>query len=532
MDVIYIDPPYNTGNKDFKYNDRFVDREDAYRHSKWLSFMHKRLLIAKRLLADTGVIFISIDENEAQNLRLLLDEIFGEENFIEQLVWNKRIPKNDKGIGNIHEFVFLFAKRYNSEHLFTQKKEGIEDVNTFVKNLENKKIPIPDAEKEVKRFFKKNAYDRGITLYNSLNDNYQLWGKINVSWPNAKTTGPRYDVLHPKNKKPCKVPDKGWRFTRETFDALLDYQNIIEHHDGSFICGNVWFAKDENTQPSTIKYLHEVNEFLLRSILSTKSDGNNELVEIIGSGKFDYPKPTDLINRLLGSVNNENALILDFFAGSGTTLHATMQLNAEDGGTRQCILVTNNENSIAEEVCYERNKRVIQGYTNAKGQQVPGLTNNSLRYYRCETVPRQTTLPAKRLLMQRATELLCIKEGLYDEVPTLSMGEQIRGYGGGPASGRNQRYLLIIYDDLCIDEAVTLIRQTVEAEPDARFRVYVFSNGQYPYTEEFEEVLPYVTLCALPDALYKAYRQVLPAEQAPVRLADEEAAEDSPLTLF
>ena len=243
---------------------------------------------------------------------------------------------------------------------------------------------------------------------------------------------------------------------------------------------------------------------------------------------FDTPKPVKLIDRILklSTKNDKPYLILDFFAGSGTTLHATMQLNAEDGGNRQCILVTNNENNIAEEVCYERNKRVIQGYTNAKGQQVPGLTNNNLRYYRCETVPRQTTLPAKRLLMQRATELLCIKEGLYDEVPTLSMGEQIRGYG------KTGEYLLIIYDDLCIDEAVTLIRQTVETEPDARFRVYVFSNGQYPYTEEFEEVLPYVTLCALPDALYKAYRQVLPAEQAPVRLADEESAEDSPLTLF
>lgn len=239
---------------------------------------------------------------------------------------------------------------------------------------------------------------------------------------------------------------------------------------------------------------------------------------------FVTPKPVKLISRVIQISTQKESLILDFFAGSGTTLHATMQLNAEDGGSRQCILVTNNENNIAEEVCYERNRRVIQGYTNAKGQEVPGLTNNTLRYYRCETVPRQTTLPAKRLLMQRATELLCIKEGLYEEIPTLSLGQQIRGYGG-PASDGGGRYLLIIYDDLCIDEAVALIRQTVEAEPEARFRVYVFSNGQYPYTEEFEEVLPYVTLCALPDALYKAYRQVLPDPQAPARLEEAEEGE-------
>lgn len=515
FDVIYIDPPYNTGNNDFKYHDAFKDepewigKEHTFRHSTWLSFMNKRLKIAKNLLTDNGVIFISIDENESHNLRVMLDEIFTEINFIEQLVWNKRIPKNDKGIGNIHEYVLLYAKNYNSEHVFTQKKDGIEDVNDFAESLKRRKISIPEAENEIKKFYKKNGYDRGITLYNSFNEEYRLWGKINVSWPNAKTFGPRYDVLHPLTKRPCKVPDRGWRWTQDTFNSLLDYENVKKLHDGSFTCGKIWFAKDENTQPSSIKFLDEVNDFLLRSIISTKSDGSNELIDVIGPGKFDYPKPLDLIKRLIGSTDNKEITILDFFAGSGTRLHATMQLNEEDGGTRQCILATNNENNICEEVTYERNKRVIQGYNNVKGEFVKGLAYNNLRYYKSEFVHREPILKNKIELTKLATELLCIKEDCYEEyhqdIPIKNKGWLSVFHNG------KEQYLFVIYDDSRIQDGVLLLQQLIEKrQPVKKIKVYVFSNGQYPYTEEFEDVLEGISLCALPDAIYKAYLNVLP----------------------
>lgn len=505
IDVIYIDPPYNTGNKDFKYNDSFVDKEDSYRHSKWLSFMDKRLRIAKRLLSNKGVIFISIDENESHNLRLLLDEIFGEANFVEQLVWNKRIPKNDKGIGNIHEFVLLYAKAYTSEHLFTQKKDGIEDVNEFVDSLKRKKVPIPLAEKELKKFYQKNDYDRGITLYNSLNNNYQVWGKINVSWPNAKTQGPRYDVLHPETLKPAKVPDRGWRFTRSTFDELLDYNNVISHHDGSFICGKIWFAKDEKTQPSTIKYLSDVNEFLLRSIISTKSDGSNELIDIQGTNKFDYPKPIDLIERLINSTNKSDITILDFFAGSGTTLHATMQLNAEDGGKRQCILVTNNENNICEEVTYERNKRVIQGYTNNKGVEVAGLSANNLRYYKSAFVPSNKSEHNKRLLTTASTELLCIKEDCYTDITTANgyTAKQCRLF-----TNNSGRYLVVVYHSrhpLPVYKQLMAFINGIDTSVE-KVRLYGFSPEKETLVEDFYEVAHKIEAVPLPEAIYNAYR--------------------------
>ncbi|WJJ95738.1 site-specific DNA-methyltransferase [Algibacter luteus] len=509
IDLIYIDPPYNTGKKDFIYNDHYVDKEDAYRHSKWISFMEKRLRIAHKMLKDDGVIFISIDENECHNLKVLLDEIFGENNFVEQIIWNKRIPKNDKGIGNIHESVLLYAKRYSSQHIFSQKKDGIEDVNEFVKSLKRKKLKIELAEKEIKKFFKKNDYDRGITLYNSFDSDYKLWGKINVSWPNAKTVGPRYDVLHPKTLKPAKVPDRGWRFTKDTFEEMLDYNNVVERYDGSFVCGKVWFAKDENTQPSTIKYLEDVNSFLLRSIISTKSDGSNELLEILGESKFDYPKPTDLINRLIDSVDSKDLVVLDFFAGSGTTLHTLLNLNSEDNGSRQGIIVTNNENNIAKEVTYERNKRVIEGFTSTKGEQIEGLKNNNLRYYKTAFVDREPSLSNKRQLTQLATELLCIKEDCYLEITSALEKESWHKL----FTNNQGKYVYVVYDDMYIEEAIEALTAFVTSQAiESTIKVYVFANGQYAYHEEFEVIADNITLAALPDAIYKAYQNVLPKE--------------------
>ncbi len=365
--MIYIDPPYNTG-KDFIYKDNFTAKKADYEeelgttdeednklfkntdtngrfHSDWLSMMYERLIVARDLLKEDGVIFISIDD-EVHNLRKICDEVFGEENFIECISWNKRIPKNDKGIGNIHEYIFLYIKNIDTKPEFTMRKEGLDDIYDLLKTLKNQNIPLKDAEIEVKKLYKKNAYDRGITLYNSLNDDYKLWGKINMSWPNANTFGPTYEVLHPLTKKPVNIPDRGWRWKKETFDLAAlrksgEYQSIKKLHDGSVMCGKIWFSSNENTQPSSITYLDDVNTFLLRSILSLKSDGGVE-VESTFEGKsfFSYPKPSSLLVTLLGSqVFHKDDIILDFFSGSATTAHAVMQLNAEDNNNRKFIMV-------------------------------------------------------------------------------------------------------------------------------------------------------------------------------------------------
>lgn len=394
IDLIYIDPPYNTEKDGFTYSDARVDGNDSFRHSKWLSFMNERLKIARRLLADNGVIFISVDENEFAQVKLLCDMIFGEDCFVECLVWNKRVPKNDKGIGNIHEYILLYTRKSDYSYKFMMPKDGLDEINTLMKECKKKKLSIQESEKKLRDLYKKKAYDRAITLYNAVDDDYRIWGKINMSWPNGNTFGPRYDVIHPSTGVAVKVPDRGWRWSENTFRQVVDYENVRERFDGSFMCGGIWFSKDENMQPSSIKYLDEVDRMLLRSIISLKSDGGIELEKHFEKKSvFAYPKPVTLMQLLIDSITYDNlgCTVLDFFAGSGTTGQAVMRLNAEDGGNRRFILCTNNENDICREVTYERIKRVIEreGY------------NDSLKYYRVDFIPI-----SEKMYYEYADELL------------------------------------------------------------------------------------------------------------------------------
>ena len=216
---------------------------------------------------------------------------------------------------------------------------------------------------------------------------------------------------------------------------------------------------------------------------------------------FDNPKNKSLIREILTSKTDSDSLILDFFAGSGTTLHATMQLNSEDGGHRKCILVTNNENNICEKVTYERNKRVINGYTNQKGEEVPGLTHNKLRYYKTEFVPRdQSSSKSRRALMASLVDLLCIKNNIYQEQET---------FGGKKFKKNVLRYfkdeagqMLVVLDERVVSIIIPMIAEV--ATKQNPLKVYVYSDGAYAYEDEFHKVMPVIELCAMPDAFLQA----------------------------
>ena len=381
--MIYIDPPYNTGN-DFLYEDDFAISAAEYIensgqfdsdgnrlvrnldtngrfHTDWLNMIYPRLRLAKDILSDDGVIFISLDGNEIDNLTKLCNEIFGESNFVDCITWNKRVPKNDNnGIGNIHEYILVYTKNFSYKRQFTMQKDGLDEIFELLADLKRKKVPIEEAERQLKQLYKTKGYDRGITLYNSLDANYEPWGKINMSWPNADTFGPRYDVIHPITKKPTKVPDRGWRWSEATFNENVDYKNIVSRYDGSYVCGNIWFAKDENTQPSSIKYLRDVGRMLLRSIISLKSDGGIEVEKIFeGKSFFPYPKPVALMRLLIDSLDEKDGIFLDFFSGSATSAHAVMQLNAEDGGKRKFIMVQLAEKTEEKSEAYKAGYKTI-----------------------------------------------------------------------------------------------------------------------------------------------------------------------------
>lgn len=231
---------------------------------------------------------------------------------------------------------------------------------------------------------------------------------------------------------------------------------------------------------------------------------------------FNYSKPIDLIKYLIDRFVDINPIILDFFAGSGTTLHATMQLNSEDGGHRKCILVTNNENNICEEVTYERNKRVINGYTTPKGEEVPGLKGNTLRYYRTSFVGRSRSMKNMRQLMNLSTDMLCIKEDLYAE--QLKFGGQQTYKNVFRYFDNGKKRMMIIYKEEAVPLLVDLIQKT---DYEGMMRVYVFSPSEDPWEGEFEEVQDKVQLCALPQAIYNAYRRILPKKKDELIASDD-----------
>lgn len=238
--------------------------------------------------------------------------------------------------------------------------------------------------------------------------------------------------------------------------------------------------------------------------------GNAEMTSVFnGEAPFSNPKPIGLIQYLLQTVDRPKISILDFFAGSGTTLHATMKLNAKDDGHRKCILVTNNENHICEDVTYERNKRVINGYTTPKGEEVPGLTANTLRYYKTDFVGRDRTSRNMRQLVYAATDMLCIKEDIYQEVKTfgsLKLKASVSRY-----FEENSRRMLVIYNELAVP---TFAEEISKMDIDGKILIYVFAPGNYAYDDEFVEVLDKVYLCALPAAIYNAYQKVLPKRKS------------------
>jgi len=321
FDVIYIDPPYNTGNNDFTYNDKNVDSSDSYKHSKWISFMNQRIKIAYNLLAKDGVMFISIDDNEQSHLKMLCDEIFGE-NLVEQYIWCLQ----DKSEGS---FVKTAGLTVRKEH---------EYIIACFKNI----------GKKFKRYPGTRDFSEG-SFSNPDNDPRGPWFSGNISRNGiTSTTGSKYYTI---------TNPAGENFTRNWTLSREEYQEALKDN-------RIFFAKGGAGVPRLKIFANEPIEIIQSSLFNdvhTSITGKNELKKLFdGVSPFSFPKPPSLIERLIRISSSNNALVLDFFAGSGTTAQAVMQLNKEDGGNRQFILCTNNENDICEKITFERIKRVIE----------------------------------------------------------------------------------------------------------------------------------------------------------------------------
>ncbi len=508
IDVIYIDPPYNTGNKDFVYNDSFVDTEDSYRHSKWLSFMNKRLKIARKLLNPNGVIFISVDDNEQAQLRLLLDEIFrGKSLDRGTLIWENR--GSTKGFSKIvknHEYILGYSNNPEA-----------------IKSLYNKNFPAKDDLIEERLQIKRSPknpicqikFPKGLPIRDIEDVRFEGYVGNGTN---------RIDIISGE------MVFRGGKLQNDiVLEASFPYRNQTEKFFKSLETGEpVYDNKGQQwlevyfSKTGVPHYSKQRGFTILSSLLDdVPNSGFSDLQSLKLETKFSNPKPVSLIYKLLSHFSTSNYTILDFFAGSGTTLHATMQLNADDGGHRQCILVTNNENNICEEVTYERNKRVIQGYTTPKGVAVAGLKQNTLRYYKTDYVSRDRTQKNMRNLVAAATDLLCIKEDLYEEQHQFGRFQLKPHLARYFSNGR--RHMLIIYREELIDEIAEEIKQLDFG--GKRLKIYVFSPGRYPFTDNFREVEDKVELVALPAAIYDAYQKVLPKRKE--KLFEEERTQEA-----
>ena len=347
VDCIFIDPPYNTGNEGWVYNDNVSspeirrwlgevvgkEGETLDRHDRWLCMMYPRLVLLKQFLREDGAIFVSIDDNEVATLRLLMDEIFGATNFVASNVWQKRYSRENRGaIGDVHEYLVVYAK------------------NPVKFQEVRNRVPIDEKQAAVYK--------------NPNNDLRGRWRGIPMTAQGFRPNQ-MYSIETPSGKKVNPPEGRCWSTIESEYLKLR-------------AAGRIYFGKNGNSQPSVIRYLSEVEGFVPwtwwpHDEVGHTDEAKKEIQGLFGTQTaFDTPKPTRLLQRVIQIATNPGELILDSFAGSGTTAHAVLKQNREDGGTRRCILVEMDD-TIARNVTRERVQRVAEGYTNAKGQAVEGL---------------------------------------------------------------------------------------------------------------------------------------------------------------
>ncbi|NKB13740.1 site-specific DNA-methyltransferase [Ralstonia solanacearum] len=382
VQVIYVDPPYNTGRKDFVYNDNYFDATNRYRHSAWLEFMYQRMSLAKHLLSDDGTIFVSIDDIELYNLKLLMDSVFGAQNFIGNIVWNNVTDNNPTRVAIEHEYILVYAKQKAlNPPIWKSPDFAIKELLLEVGHKLIDQYDDQDAlQKAYTEWYRENkAFLGPMADYKFIDHKGVYAGSRSVHNPGKE--GYRYDVPHPVTGKPCKEPLMGYRFPWKTMQALIENDELLYGEDENKIIELKVYAKDFLAKlPSVIEL--------------DGRKGPNELKSIFGGvAPFNNPKPSELITHLLSFVANKDALVMDFFAGSGTTAHAVMQLNKEDGGNRSFILVSSKEATVEEpdknickDVCAARITKVIEGYQSSDGERVPGLGGN-FAYVKATRVP-------------------------------------------------------------------------------------------------------------------------------------------------
>ncbi|MCZ2404460.1 site-specific DNA-methyltransferase [Paenarthrobacter sp. Z7-10] len=347
--IHYIDPPYNTGNKTWQYNDHYVAEQDSFRHSKWLSLMERRLMLAKKLLKPTGVIIVAIGDEEHHRLRILMDEIFGDQNFLANLVWDGGTKSYASYVSSGQDYMLVYSK---SAAALTQqgiqwretKPEFAVVIDTAARLFRSSDGDADLAGVQFRDWLKKADLSPGIKRFNQIE---AVTGRVfnadrDLGAPEKRPNRSFKPLLHPATGRECPVPSNGWRLSETELLARLS-------------AGRIAFGETESKIPREKSYLDEASTQIPGAVFQRdRSAASIYLNQVLGDKRFPFPKDHNVLMRWIRLTAPKDAVILDFFGGSGTTAEAVIRLNAEDKGTRQCILVTNNELSAKDDAALRK----------------------------------------------------------------------------------------------------------------------------------------------------------------------------------
>jgi adenine-specific DNA-methyltransferase len=464
IDVIYIDPPYNTGAKNWKYNNDYVEKDDAYRHSKWLNFMEKRLKLAKNLLKRDGVLICAIDENEMWRLGCLLEEIFFD--YDVHLITIVANPKGIQGknFSYINEFAFFVVPK--GQKVIGDRKLREEEI--YWSNLRN-------WGSESLRTDARNCF------YPIIIKNNKIVGFGDVSdndFHPKKQTEKKGDLYY---VYPIDVQgiERKWRYARQSVESIKEFLKIRTSKERI----EIEIGKDFGTVKTVWQGAnYDASEY-----------GTKLVNSLVPNSHFDFPKSIYTVFDCIYPVISErkNAIVLDFFAGSGTTGHATMLMNKQDGGERKFILCTNNENKISEEICYPRIKAVIKG--NKDYEDITGIKTN-LKYFKTDFIDSAPTDANKKRIVDKSTEMFCIKENAF---------KPIKDKKGYKIFKNSDIHLGIIFDE---DDIKDFVKDAKEIK--GKFHVYVFSFDDTVPKEDFEHLKGNIKLCPIPEVILHVYRRI------------------------
>lgn len=468
IDFIYIDPPYNTGARDWKYNNDYVDAEDTFRHSKWISFMHKRLKLAKGLLGPLGVLCVTIDNYEVHNLRHILGEVFQGKDIVTTVIVHNFRGRAKNNFALSHEYaVWVLPK----------------DVESITRKEEYAKSATMNLRRTGQNSLRK---DRPSMFYGILVDSKTK--KI------IGTTEPLKEGVKLLVKKRPNI-EEVWPIDRSGVERRWYYgrDRVIQEAAQGLVT-----AKQQSNSLE-IYFRFEGKKIRRKSVwigpeYDSSANGTVLLTGIIGHNDFTFPKSIYAVKECIESATSKkDAIILDFFAGSGTTGHAVLEINKQDGGNRQFILCTNNENNIATDICYPRIEKLIKGYKNTRGEKVLGFGGN-LKYFRTSFVDAEPNDKNKESLTRQATEMLCVRESAFESVKETATIKIFKN---------QKKHVAIVFDE----NSIPSLKKDI-SKIGGTWNAYIFSLGEDTFDEEFQDMKEKITVAPIPEAILHVYRRL------------------------